>query len=101
MTLYVEPGSIVCGIDGSADADRALHWAAEQASLEHRPIAVVSAAGVDQVAALSWAGATGTLVIPTDELVKRVRAVAESGAVSTRDKRANSMLSRMVPWGPT
>ena len=33
MTLHIEPGSIIVGVDGSADAERALRWAAEQASL--------------------------------------------------------------------
>jgi nucleotide-binding universal stress UspA family protein len=84
MDIHVQPGSIVCGFDGSADATRALHWSAAQASLERRPLAIVSAAGLDQVGALTWAGAAGTLVIPTDELVERVTAVAESAAASVR-----------------
>ncbi len=34
--------SIVVGVDGSDHAARAVHWAAEQAFLEHRRLAVVS-----------------------------------------------------------
>ena len=82
MDIHIEPGSIVCGVDGSPDAERALHWAAEQASLERRPLAVVTAAGVEQVGALSWAGAAGTLVVPSQELVERVKGVAESAAAA-------------------
>jgi nucleotide-binding universal stress UspA family protein len=87
MNIHVQPGSIVCGVDGSADSARALHWAAAQASLERRPLAVVTAAGLDRVGSLSWAGAGGTLVVPTDELVGRVTAVAESAAASVRLQR--------------
>lgn len=86
MDLPIQPGSIVCGVDGSADADRALHWASEQATFERRPLALVTAAGVDQVGALTWAGAGGTLVIPTGELVESARAIAESAAASVKTK---------------
>ncbi len=87
MDIHVQPGSVVCGVDGSADAARALHWAAQQASLERRPLVIVTAAGLDQVGALTWAGAAGTLVIPTDELVERVRTIAESAAASVKGMR--------------
>jgi nucleotide-binding universal stress UspA family protein len=50
MDLHLQPGSIVCGVDGSPDATRALHWAAAQASLEARPLAVVAAAGLAEPA---------------------------------------------------
>ena len=36
-------GTIVVGVDGSEHADRALGWAAEQASLEGRPLTVLNA----------------------------------------------------------
>jgi nucleotide-binding universal stress UspA family protein len=80
MDINVHPGSIVCGVDGSADAARALHWAAAQAALEHRPLAVVTATGVDPVSALAWAGGAGTLTISTTELLERARTVAETAA---------------------
>jgi nucleotide-binding universal stress UspA family protein len=86
MNTRVQPGSVICGVDGSADATRALHWAAAQASLERRPLAVVTAAGLDQGGTPTWAGAGGTLVIPTDEL-ERVTAVAESAAASVMLQR--------------
>src|SRR6478609_2472146 len=42
MNEQIEPRSIVVAVDGSEHADRALRWAAEQAALEHRPLAVVA-----------------------------------------------------------
>jgi nucleotide-binding universal stress UspA family protein len=42
MTRFgVPPGCVVVGIDGSADSARALTWAAGQATVEHRPLAIV------------------------------------------------------------
>lgn len=84
MTLNIQPGSIIVGIDGSADADRVLRWAAEHASLERRPLAVVAAAGIDQVNTVTWAGAAGSYVLPTADLIEEVRAVAEEAAESVR-----------------
>jgi nucleotide-binding universal stress UspA family protein len=87
MTLNIEPGSIIVGADGSADAERALRWAAEQASLERRPLAVVTAAGIDEVHAVTWAGAAGSYVLPTEDLMEQVRIVAEAAAESVRHLR--------------
>lgn len=54
-------GSVVIGVDGSEHAERALRWAADQAALEHRRLAVVAvgetaAGSIDQAvaAARSW-----------------------------------------------
>ncbi|HWI42383.1 MAG TPA: universal stress protein [Nocardioides sp.] len=44
MNTDIIPGSIVVGADGSDAADRAIHWAAEQAWLERRHLTVVTAA---------------------------------------------------------
>ncbi len=42
MTRFgVPPGSVVVGVDGSEDSERALAWAATQALLEHRGLAIV------------------------------------------------------------
>jgi nucleotide-binding universal stress UspA family protein len=87
MTLHIEPGSIIVGVDGSADAERALRWAAEQASLQRRPLAVVTAAGIDQVRAVTWAGAAGAYVIPAEDLMKGVQTVAETAAESVHHLR--------------
>ena len=42
MSDEIAPGSVVVAVDGSDHAERALRWAAEQAFLERRPLAVVS-----------------------------------------------------------
>jgi nucleotide-binding universal stress UspA family protein len=42
MTRYgVPPGSVVVGVDGSEDSERAVAWAAQQSVLERRPLAIV------------------------------------------------------------
>lgn len=87
MTLNIQPGSIIVGVDGSVDAERALHWAAEQASLESRPLAVVAAAGIDQIAPAGWPGAVGTYVAPFADLMEQVRVVAEQAAASAHQLR--------------
>lgn len=47
----IEPGSIVVAVDGSEHAQRAVRWAADQASLEDRRLLVVSAGEGAQVRA--------------------------------------------------
>ena len=42
--FHVPRGSIVVGVDGSPDADRAVTWAAQQAAREHRTLTVVHCA---------------------------------------------------------
>jgi nucleotide-binding universal stress UspA family protein len=41
--MHSKPGSIVVGVDGSRHSDRALHWAAQQAVAERRPLTLVHA----------------------------------------------------------
>ncbi len=48
-TQSITPGSIVVAVDGSKHAARAVSWAAEQAHLERRPLAVLHAAGEGDV----------------------------------------------------
>ena len=98
MTLHIEPGSIIVGVDGSADADRALRWAAEEASRERRPLAVVTAAGIDQVGAVTWAGA-GTYVVPVAELIEQVRVVAEGAAATVHRLRPGLMVTAHAAHG--
>jgi nucleotide-binding universal stress UspA family protein len=38
-----QAGTIVVGVDGSEQSERALTWAVEQAVAEHRPITLVNA----------------------------------------------------------
>lgn len=86
MTLDIEPGTIIVGVDGSADAERALRWAAEEASRERRPLVVITAAGIDQVGAVTWAGA-GSYVVPVADLIAQVRTVAEDAVASVQKLR--------------
>jgi len=55
--VQVPHGSIVVGVDGSPASDLAVLWAARQAHLEHRPIALVH--GVSPTVATTWMGAPG------------------------------------------
>ena len=98
MTLDIEPGSIIVGVDGSADADRALRWAAEEASRERRPLVVVTAAGIDQVGAVTWAGA-GTYVVPVSDMIDQVRIVAEDAAASVHKLRPGLLVTAHAAHG--
>ncbi len=53
MNTSAPVGGIVVGVDGSLAADRALHWAAQEAQRRRRPLHVVHA----QVVAATYAGA--------------------------------------------
>ena len=99
MTLHIEPGSIIVGFDASPDAERALRWAVEQAALERRPLAVVTAAGIDQVHAVTWAGAAGTYVIPTEELMAGALSVAETGVETAHRLRPGLPISAHAAHG--
>lgn len=99
MNPDIESGSIIVGVDGSADADRALRWAAEQASLERRRLVVVAAAGLDQVRAVTWAGAGGNLAVATDDLIDQVQAIAEEAAESVRQLRPGLTVTALASHG--
>ena len=99
MTLDIAPGSIIVGVDGSVDAERALRWAAEQASLENRPLAVVTAAGIDQIQAATWAGVAGTYAMPTAGLIEQVQAVADGAAGAARQLRPELAVSAHAAHG--
>lgn len=100
MDLHLTPGSIVCGLDGSVDATRALYWAAAQASLEQRPLAVVTAAGVEQVGEPAWdAAATSTGAFPSGGTPERVRTVAEAAADSIRRRHPALVVTTHVTTG--
>ena len=86
------------GVDGSADAERALRWAAEEASRERRPLAVVTAAGIDQVGAVTWAGA-GTYVVPVADLIEQVRVVAEGAAATVHRLRPGLVVTAHAAHG--
>jgi nucleotide-binding universal stress UspA family protein len=82
----VDPGSIVVGVDDSEHANRAVRWAAEQAVLEGRPLAVVHAAGEGDVrTAATWARAGGigpdqlqVLLASTMPITQKAASLAQS-----------------------
>ncbi len=88
-------GAVVVGIDGSDNSETALVWAAEQASLEHRPLVVLFAA--DSAAAFSQVWAEGSPIdhsqvihdVETEarrmseEAAERARALHPGGEVRT------------------
>lgn len=54
------PGTVVVGIDGSPQSDRALDWAVLQARLEHRALTLVHAAHLGAAGETLWLGTPGT-----------------------------------------
>ncbi|MEP6816525.1 MAG: universal stress protein [Marmoricola sp.] len=56
MNTSVPTGTIVVGVDGSAPSDRAVTWAAEQASLEGRALTLAHGVGLGEG---TWLGADG------------------------------------------
>ncbi|HCB06691.1 MAG TPA: hypothetical protein DEQ43_21025 [Nocardioides bacterium] len=84
MTGHPIPrGSIVVGVDGSEHADRAVDWAAEQAALEHRTLALVH--GADQLVLrdTAWLDVQG---IDHRELAKALRQAADAVVASARGR---------------
>lgn len=69
--IQVPAGSVVVGVDGSPSSEKAVLWGAEQAELEHRPVALVHAAS--QTAATTWMGA------PAFNPATMLQALEESG----------------------
>ncbi|KRB80039.1 hypothetical protein ASE01_00575 [Nocardioides sp. Root190] len=75
MAQHIPSGSIVVAADGSKHADRALCWAATQASLEHRPLVVLTAAeGNAQRINHEAAQRASSLVTPGTDVVGLVAA---------------------------
>lgn len=73
----ITPGSVVVGYSGERDADHALTWAAEQAVLENRTLAVVHVlAPLSGFAVSSLAGAYMTLEDLDDAVAQGGRAIA-------------------------
>ncbi len=65
------PG-IVVGVDGSANAKRALEWAVKEAAIKNEPVTVVT---VNEVAASFWT--CNPITVPADEvLLERAREAA-------------------------
>lgn len=78
------PGSIVVAVDGSDHAARAVTWAAEQAHLENRPLAIVNAAGTGDLRSIAWAGVAGLPTDPLPDLLTSSHAIVDAAVVLVR-----------------
>ena len=86
MTMSALPaGCIVVGVDGSDDADRAISWAAQQAALEGRTLAVVHCTDQPSVRGASWVDAPG---IDHDGLTEAMRAASRRIVTHARERAA-------------
>jgi len=84
MTYRIEPGSIVLAVDGSEHAERATHWAADQAFLEGRRLVVMSAASPGRILDAAHP-IPRTHLDPVQDGLENAGAVAERGvALATR-----------------
>lgn len=82
----VPSGCVVVGVDGSAQGDEALRWAAEQAVLEERPLVVLHAADVGTALAAAWAGSPGADYGAVRQEVEAAgRALVDGAARAARD----------------
>lgn len=68
----VPAGAVVVGYDGSQDADRALTWAAEQASLEGRPLVVTYAVDVSRLLSYGFGGVESAPIISSQDWARSV-----------------------------
>lgn len=76
----IDPGSIVVATDGSDDADRAVHWAAEQAFLERRPLTVVTTVHGPEVPTATWSGLGAAYAYDPQHMLDSARALAREAA---------------------
>jgi|GEM_PF-473987 len=74
--INIPSGSIIVAADGSADADRAVRWAAEQASVERRQLIVLTVAR--EMHPLATAGVGSVYVYPDVDILQRSRELADA-----------------------
>lgn len=79
------PGSILVATDGSHDANRAVHWAARQASLEHRRLVVLAVAEPLHPVTAAWVDASGPQVF--EESLQAATLIAAAAAALARSHR--------------
>lgn len=87
------PGTVVVGIDGSPQSDRALDWAALQARLEHRALTLVHAAHLGAAGETLWMGTPGT---DLHGAIDALRATGRSLLVAAEARAARSDPSLVV-----
>lgn len=95
----IDPSSIVVAADGSDDSDRAVHWAAEQAYLERRPLTVVTAVGTNGIPAVAWSGMGAAYAYQPEELLEHGRAVADAALALVRHLRPGLRAESVVLLG--
>jgi nucleotide-binding universal stress UspA family protein len=91
-------GTIVVGVDGSEHADRALAWAAEQASLERRPLTVINASdpfGTNQSLYLAGGGIAPQEVLLAERDARR--SLVEGAAERVRATHPELEVRTQVP----
>lgn len=97
--MNIQPESIVVAVDGSADSDRAVLWAAEQAWLERRPLVAVHAVRDDLP--LTAVGSTAAMPMTVDDLLVAGRAVADAAAtLATHHRPGLSVEALTMPGDP-
>lgn len=87
---------IIVGIDGSANAHRALDWALREAAAHHAPLTVLT---VHEVPASAWTGSP--VVLPPDhadleKLRRRVEDIVAQAALQAGDQAPASVTVRAV-----
>jgi nucleotide-binding universal stress UspA family protein len=88
------PG-IVVGVDGSAESQNALEWAATRAALEHAPLTVLA---VQPAVASAWTG--NPIAYPQDRLeAQRLMRAVEDAVGKTISKLADSRPSSVTVRG--
>ncbi|WP_435770856.1 universal stress protein [Nocardioides sp. SYSU DS0651] len=99
MTNNIQPGTIVVATDGSDDADRAIHWAAEQAWYERRLLTVVTATGAPSVPSAPWDARAAAYTAHTQDLVEAAQAVADEALAVVRRMRPGVQASATAVVG--
>ena len=84
-SAHVPAGTIVVGIDGSPDADRALDWGSTQAALERRPLTLLHAVQA------SGFPASGTFVAAGMDYGHLLGVLREAGQGLLADARARAL----------
>lgn len=99
MNPTIAPSTVVVAADGSDDSDRAVHWAAEQAALERRPLTVVTAVGTNGVPAVAWSGMGAAYAYQPRELLVHGQAVADAAADLVRHLRPGLQVESLAFLG--
>lgn len=95
----LHPSTIVVAADGSEDALRAVHWAAEQAFLERCPLVVVTAVGAPDVHGLTWTALGSGYARHPQESMEAGEAVAAEAVALARHLNEGMDVSSVVLVG--